>query len=78
MDVAQAITSALQHLDEHDRRILELRYGLQGTPLDAAEVAKTVGTTVDEVWTSEAYALETLSFLLLTTNDIAPAFRRAA
>jgi DNA-directed RNA polymerase sigma subunit (sigma70/sigma32) len=78
MDLGQAVTAALEHLDQTDRRILELRYGLTTRPHDAAEVAKKLGLSVEDVWAAESYGLETLSFALLTTNDLKPAIRRAA
>lgn len=77
MDLGQAVTAALGHLDQTDRKILELRYGITTRPHDAAEVAK-LGLSVDDVWAAESYGLETLSFALLTTNDLKPASRRAA
>ena len=50
----------LWRLDEFGRRVLELRMGFVGEPHSYAEIARTLGVTVNRVRRAEARALEAL------------------
>lgn len=57
----QRICELLSSLDETDAKLLTLRFGLdEGLPMSAAEVAKQLGMTPDEVSAREAAALAQL------------------
>ena len=57
----QRITELLSSLEEEDRKLLTLRYGLEGgLPLTAEETGRKLGLTADQVVTREAAALSKL------------------
>ena len=57
----QRISDLLAELEEADRKLLTLRYGLEGgLPLSAEEAGKRLGLTPNEVISREASALERL------------------
>ena len=59
---AAALSRALERLPERDRRVMQLRYGIDGeTPHSGADTARTMGISPDAVRRTEARALRALA-----------------
>ena len=58
---ARALRAAVARLPERERRVIELRYGLDGAPLSLAEVGRQLGIGPERVREIETKALERLS-----------------
>lgn len=64
------VIRTVAELPEPDRSVLRLRYGLNTPPFSEEDAAAHLGLTLRELWHSEAAALETLGFLLLTEVSV--------
>ena len=69
---ARAVREALADLPERERRILELRFGLDGEPQSLEAIGAELGLTRERIRQLETYAIAKLSDLLGASEDDLP------
>ncbi|TML51031.1 MAG: sigma-70 family RNA polymerase sigma factor, partial [Actinobacteria bacterium] len=69
---ARAVREALADLPERERRILELRFGLDGKPQSLEAIGAELGLTRERIRQLETHAIAKLSDLLGASEDDLP------